>query len=104
MIRRPPRSTLFPYTTLFRSLEGGLRVKNDAAIAARGDRDGQRDKLARLFAELAGFRVGSAESLIPLDRVGRQLREIADTGADFLVVVIPIHDHGFSPVGGISIR
>src|SRR2546430_4011683 len=28
MIRRPPRSTLFPYTTLFRSLVG----------AARGDR------------------------------------------------------------------
>src|SRR3712207_7480148 len=24
MIRRPPRSTLFPYTTLFRSREGGL--------------------------------------------------------------------------------
>src|SRR2546430_12506153 len=23
MIRRPPRSTLFPYTTLFRSLDGG---------------------------------------------------------------------------------
>src|SRR2546425_12011462 len=23
MIRRPPRSTLFPYTTLFRSLPGG---------------------------------------------------------------------------------
>src|SRR3712207_8217390 len=23
MIRRPPRSTLFPYTTLFRSREGG---------------------------------------------------------------------------------
>src|SRR2546430_11524119 len=26
MIRRPPRSTLFPYTTLFRSLYGGLRL------------------------------------------------------------------------------
>src|SRR3989442_13237119 len=25
MIRRPPRSTLFPYTTLFRSRRGGLR-------------------------------------------------------------------------------
>src|SRR2546426_9129898 len=25
MIRRPPRSTLFPYTTLFRSLVGDLR-------------------------------------------------------------------------------
>src|SRR5688572_32114932 len=26
MIRRPPRSTLFPYTTLFRSVSGGQRV------------------------------------------------------------------------------
>src|SRR3712207_7295578 len=26
MIRRPPRSTLFPYTTLFRSLEAGFVV------------------------------------------------------------------------------
>src|SRR3989442_5408667 len=25
MIRRPPRSTLFPYTTLFRSVRGGAR-------------------------------------------------------------------------------
>src|SRR3712207_7651177 len=30
MIRRPPRSTLFPYTTLFRSLGDAIRV------AARG--------------------------------------------------------------------
>src|SRR3712207_7028136 len=30
MIRRPPRSTLFPYTTLFRSLADGLhRVARD---------------------------------------------------------------------------
>src|SRR2546426_2216689 len=26
MIRRPPRSTLFPYTTLFRSLVDGVRL------------------------------------------------------------------------------
>src|SRR3989454_12113716 len=26
MIRRPPRSTLFPYTTLFRSLEAAFRA------------------------------------------------------------------------------
>src|SRR3989475_6494117 len=32
MIRRPPRSTLFPYTTLFRSnLGGGIRVVKDLA-------------------------------------------------------------------------
>src|SRR2546430_10215130 len=27
MIRRPPRSTLFPYTTLFRSIRGGPRIR-----------------------------------------------------------------------------
>src|SRR5258707_2917161 len=34
MIRRPPRSTLFPYTTLFRSL--GLDAKS-AAVGGAGD-------------------------------------------------------------------
>src|SRR3712207_7702477 len=35
MIRRPPRSTLFPYTTLFRSdlLRRGLRVGVDRQLA-----------------------------------------------------------------------
>src|SRR2546427_4859293 len=27
MIRRPPRSTLFPYTTLFRSAKGGTKTR-----------------------------------------------------------------------------
>src|SRR3712207_8881831 len=38
MIRRPPRSTLFPYTTLFRSdrRRGGARTRR------RVDRDGDR--------------------------------------------------------------
>src|SRR3712207_7184674 len=31
MIRRPPRSTLFPYTTLFRSVELGAVLVADAA-------------------------------------------------------------------------
>src|SRR5256885_13461522 len=29
MIRRPPRSTLFPYTTLFRSIEGMATVTDE---------------------------------------------------------------------------
>src|SRR3712207_9027091 len=29
MIRRPPRSTLFPYTTLFRSLDDGAVIPRD---------------------------------------------------------------------------
>src|SRR2546430_11310714 len=32
MIRRPPRSTLFPYTTLFRSLGSGVIVSADGYI------------------------------------------------------------------------
>src|SRR5256885_13241715 len=36
MIRRPPRSTLFPYTTLFRSLDGHDR---GAKVIARALRD-----------------------------------------------------------------
>src|SRR2546430_13937927 len=32
MIRRPPRSTLFPYTTLFRSIEGGRIARWEAAL------------------------------------------------------------------------
>src|SRR2546426_8087882 len=36
MIRRPPRSTLFPYTTLFRSQEDGVRSEGQDAGAAGG--------------------------------------------------------------------
>src|SRR5256885_10064139 len=56
MIRRPPRSTLFPYTTLFRSsargLGGGiLRVRHQrsaagARCAARSARDSCRSGIA----------------------------------------------------------
>src|SRR3712207_9303406 len=35
MIRRPPRSTLFPYTTLFRSLDDELKEKELLKALAR---------------------------------------------------------------------
>src|SRR5258708_17892715 len=38
MIRRPPRSTLFPYTTLFRSLRISGRADRPWASAGRGRR------------------------------------------------------------------
>src|SRR2546430_2985280 len=34
MIRRPPRSTLFPYTTLFRSVRGRRRRKRTAGLGS----------------------------------------------------------------------
>src|SRR3712207_7511856 len=39
MIRRPPRSTLFPYTTLFRSLHALLDHANEAVEVLGGERD-----------------------------------------------------------------
>src|SRR3712207_7375977 len=48
MIRRPPRSTLFPYTTLFRSLlADGVHAGVDAS-----DRAGARRPLGHLGAQL----------------------------------------------------
>src|SRR3712207_8541716 len=35
MIRRPPRSTLFPYTTLFRSLPSVISVDAPSAVRAQ---------------------------------------------------------------------
>src|SRR2546426_11855225 len=46
MIRRPPRSTLFPYTTLFRSVVVGHfrdRARPDVLVAGRGHLEGRRE-------------------------------------------------------------
>src|SRR3712207_7693679 len=71
MIRRPPRSTLFPYTTLFRSRE--VRV----ALAVR-HRDGQA-RAGQALEEQAGrvehFHHGQArlEALAAVDRKSTRL-------------------------------
>src|SRR2546421_10775134 len=43
MIRRPPRSTLFPYTTLFRSLIEGLRLRFEGGRAVEVQADTNED-------------------------------------------------------------
>src|SRR3712207_9480323 len=53
MIRRPPRSTLFPYTTLFRS-EGGVVVALDRV---RGRRDGSGGDVVDRHRQLLGAHV-----------------------------------------------
>src|SRR3712207_8434648 len=60
MIRRPPRSTLFPYTTLFRSgyaLRSGARVVNvswGGTTFTRAERDMIADAPNVLFVASAG--------------------------------------------------
>src|SRR2546430_8411828 len=53
MIRRPPRSTLFPYTTLFRSPQAGLRDIANARHLAAGSRQDEVITQLRLHAEKA---------------------------------------------------
>src|SRR3712207_8978783 len=54
MIRRPPRSTLFPYTTLFRSGLAELARLRDHAAHEPGHEDGVLpQELLELAAELA---------------------------------------------------
>src|SRR3712207_9120024 len=55
MIRRPPRSTLFPYTTLFRSLARGIETFRDVpALVAQAQE--ARDRIRPLQEQLAAAR------------------------------------------------
>src|SRR3989442_10960886 len=47
MIRRPPRSTLFPYTTLFRSDSEGAHIRRSSVCTARATRRSHRGAPAR---------------------------------------------------------
>src|SRR2546425_7785420 len=71
MIRRPPRSTLFPYTTLFRSHEGaGARRSEGAGTRGRPRRHqrpprglrGARGAAALLRVSPGGDEIGRAQS------------------------------------------
>src|SRR3712207_8879088 len=70
MIRRPPRSTLFPYTTLFRSDEAhsigvlgahGAGIREHFGIAG-SDVDIWMGTLSKAFAAMGGFVAGDRKS------------------------------------------
>src|SRR3712207_7702801 len=86
MIRRPPRSTLFPYTTLFRSLYREVReyfLKNP--LRDSGGRPipipewrfpGRRAVERRLKAELAGLRIaGKVATRLPEGHMVADIRQ-----------------------------
>src|SRR2546426_6546662 len=62
MIRRPPRSTLFPYTTLFRSHPRAARPGADAAARERELVDAGLDALAALHPEASASSPASTSS------------------------------------------
>src|SRR2546429_3359409 len=62
MIRRPPRSTLFPYTTLFRSL-GGV-VDLDGTVSSRG---GEAETKGSVKLSKALLVAGGSPAGVPVD-------------------------------------
>src|SRR3712207_8894612 len=76
MIRRPPRSTLFPYTTLFRSAVREAHPKRSAARRAHGTRTPGAPRAQRTFAGDWGsarrrIRAGNLPPRAELNSVGR---------------------------------
>src|SRR5260370_24611788 len=87
MIRRPPRSTLFPYTTLFRSVaDAAFAVADGGASAPVAGRFGtvlvHVTKIeaghARPYEEVAG----EIKQQIAVDRAPPQLVDLRDQGED----------------------
>jgi len=90
MIRRPPRSTLFPYTTLFRSIEAGIfNYGSDMRV------------------EDTPFHVTGLERLVELDQeadfIGKEaLRRVRDEGVDRKLVGIGIGGDPLSEEGAVA--
>src|SRR3712207_9452740 len=68
MIRRPPRSTLFPYTTLFRSV---LLHHHPAAVVVPPQPGCQGRKVNRPPAQLAEQPASDRLEVVPPGRAGR---------------------------------
>src|SRR2546425_5877401 len=67
MIRRPPRSTLFPYTTLFRSNEPPNEARKGRAIVGSAGKD-ERD--------IAGDYRGDAHGILLHTRVAQGIHDL----------------------------
>src|SRR3989442_12376944 len=89
MIRRPPRSTLFPYTTLFRSLIRVVVHKRERAtlVMTCRDREGRATTSHEHDLELASI----PHRLVGLERIG-----LRATRPDRRVVVGDEHDLGLA--------
>src|SRR5947207_7420634 len=71
MIRRPPRSTLFPYTTLFRSVAERARLAQIAEVLNRRWRVGEERRQV-------GIAVGRAAELIRSEEHTSELQSHSD--------------------------
>src|SRR2546422_1620888 len=98
MIRRPPRSTLFPYTTLFRSATAPDQIRGTILAVREVDAVDQR----RLQARAVRHRdhAGSNRQILHQTETERSLsgKVDADPGASDLPQVPAVANHPVAPV------
>src|SRR2546422_2351193 len=88
MIRRPPRSTLFPYTTLFRShtaltvLAARRLGLEPVGVILNGPGDESSPDNARLIEGLAGVPVLGHTPLLEGELTGERLRLLVEANVD----------------------
>src|SRR5687768_14951540 len=105
MIRRPPRSTLFPYTTLFRSVEGGGKRKEIQGRADQirqqiekttsdYDKEKLQERLAKVTGGVAVIKAGAATET--------EMKERKDLIDDALHATKAAAEEGIVPGGGVA--
>src|ERR1019366_10728637 len=114
MIRRPPRSTLFPYTTLFRSRSA--RANEDGLLAQNvAERFGGHldSRMVRIHRQPGP---GAQYAYLEVDALGRVLLDELAEGRDHLVGILLRHqaeahlgsdlcgNHGLGARGGETAR
>src|SRR2546422_11019900 len=80
MIRRPPRSTLFPYTTLFRSRACGARPIEGNSIELYSESPRALDAMLELIARAERW-VHFENYIIRGDRTGRRFADALEARA-----------------------
>src|SRR5256885_11691975 len=91
MIRRPPRSTLFPYTTLFRSIQ----IQNVEDAGERGEPHGEEQDALQMNSSVAGARrlrseEHTSELQSPCNLVCRLLLEKKNNNCNELIAALNV--------------
>src|SRR5438477_1793502 len=93
MIRRPPRSTLFPYTTLFRStifLPGGIRLRRRDGAQQRGFAGTQEETFEdRKSTRLNSSHMSISYAVFCLKKKTKQVAGIEDVRVSRTIVAKP---------------
>src|SRR5690349_23962684 len=83
MIRRPPRSTLFPYTTLFRSVHA-VRDRRGRAVRRAGDGEQHRARVRPVDRKSTRLNSSHVEISYAVFCLKKKKKKKTDTKTDYI--------------------